>query len=230
MPPLEATLDRIRTLLDQADAFLIDYNGTLSHDEELCAELIDGVARDRLGLPVSRERYFSEFVGVTEEAVYARLVDEVGGSGHTPHDLFLEFNRRYLDRFRESSTITPGAAEFVRLAHARGKRLVLVTAASREVVVPVLEISGLGECFEGVIGLEDVATSKPRPDCYLLAVERLGLEKSQTVAFEDSRTGLTAATAAEVPTVAILGSLEPGAITAFTPHMIDGLNPDLLGA
>lgn len=230
MSPSTATLDDTRILLEQADAFLIDYNGTLSHDEELCAELIDAVAVDRLGLAVSRERYFSDFVGVTEEAVYTRLIEEVGGSECTPHDLFLEFNRRYLDRFRESSTITPGAFDFVQQAHARGKRIMLVTAASREVVLPALEIAGLQQYFEGVIGLEDVAVSKPRPDCYLLAVERLGIEKSRAVAFEDSRTGLTAATGAELPTVAIMGSLASEAIAGFTPHMVPGLHPELLEA
>ncbi|GAB2551159.1 HAD family hydrolase [Leucobacter ruminantium] len=230
MPQSYATLDDTRSLLEQADVLLLDYNGTLSNDEELCAELISEVSEDHLGLPVSRQRYFDEFAGVTEEAVYGRLTAEAGGADLTPYELMREFNRRYLERFRSNSTITREAADFVRTARTLGKRLMVVTAASREVVVPAVEIAGLGECFEGIVGLEDVAASKPTPECYLRAVEQLGAEPSRTVAFEDSRTGLTAALGAGLATVGILGSLDRESIGGFTPHIVDGLHPHLLEA
>jgi HAD superfamily hydrolase (TIGR01509 family) len=44
-----------------------------------------------------------------------------------------------------------------------------------------------------------VAAKKPAPDVYLLAVEKLGLDKSDTLVVEDSRNGLLAATAAGLP-------------------------------
>ena len=44
-----------------------------------------------------------------------------------------------------------------------------------------------------------VPAKKPAPDVYLLAVEKLGLGKSDTLVVEDSRNGLLAATAAGPP-------------------------------
>jgi HAD superfamily hydrolase (TIGR01509 family) len=41
-----------------------------------------------------------------------------------------------------------------------------------------------------------VAHKKPAPDIYLLAIERLGIDPSQTLAIEDSRNGLLAAVGA----------------------------------
>lgn len=224
------TLDATRSMLDRADVFLIDYNGTLSNDEELCAELISAIAEDHLGIAVSRERYFADFAGVTEEVVYARLTEETCGAESTPYELMLEFNRRYLERFRMQSTVTSEAVAFVHAAHARGKRLMVVTAASREVVVPAVEMAGLTGYLEGIIGLEDVSQSKPAPECYLQALERLRADPSRTVAFEDSRTGLTSARGAGLPIVGIRGSLDREALGAFTPHIVDRLHPALLAA
>ena len=44
-----------------------------------------------------------------------------------------------------------------------------------------------------------VPAKKPAPDIYLLAVDKLGLDKADTLVLEDSRNGLRAATAAGLP-------------------------------
>ena len=44
-----------------------------------------------------------------------------------------------------------------------------------------------------------VPAKKPAPDVYLLAVEKLGLDKADTLVVEDSRNGLRAAVAAGLP-------------------------------
>ena len=44
-----------------------------------------------------------------------------------------------------------------------------------------------------------VPAKKPAPDVYLLALEKLGLDKADTLVVEDSRNGLRAATAAGLP-------------------------------
>ena len=215
-------------LLDEAEVFLLDYNGTLSDDEELCSGLISAVAEDLLGITVSRERYFSEFAGVKEEEIYERLSAETGRSSLTPKALMDEFNRRYLASFTVESTITAEARSFVERTVALGKRVMLVTAASRDVVVPALEISGIGGYFSGIIGLEDVSETKPEPECYLQAVAALDADPARTVAFEDSRTGLSAALGAGLSAVGVLGTLDHDTLSTFTPHLVSGLNPGLL--
>ncbi|MFT7594712.1 MAG: HAD superfamily hydrolase (TIGR01509 family) [Paracoccaceae bacterium] len=41
-----------------------------------------------------------------------------------------------------------------------------------------------------------MAAKKPAPDVYLLALERMGLEPEQAMAFEDTRNGMLSARAA----------------------------------
>ena len=61
----------------------------------------------------------------------------------------------------------------------------------------------LHEFFETVVSGDDVRQSKPAPDCYLLAIERLGLPASDCIAIEDTEHGVNAATSAGVACLAI---------------------------
>ncbi len=50
--------------------------------------------------------------------------------------------------------------------------------------------------FDPMITCDDVTRAKPAPDCYALAIERLGVEASECVVVEDSLHGIQAARAA----------------------------------
>lgn len=223
-PASPATLSTVAA----ADAILLDFNGTLSDDELLLAELVAEIAADELGVRVSHERYFAEFAGFTEEYMFGILAAEAGMDAPDPDRLMHRFNERYLERTAEHSTITPAARGFVRAAQRAGKRLAVVTAASRDTVVPALRQAGLLDAFDAIVALEDVAASKPAPDCYLRALTELGVSAERAVAFEDSRTGIAAATGAQIETIAVLGSLDEGAAGALTPHVVPGLAAELL--
>ncbi len=51
----------------------------------------------------------------------------------------------------------------------------------------------LEKWFEGKVSAQEVARSKPEPDVFLLACERLGVEPSEAIVFEDSNAGCHAA-------------------------------------
>ena len=50
--------------------------------------------------------------------------------------------------------------------------------------------------LEGIVTADDVTRPKPATDLYALACERLGVEPSAAVAFEDSTVGVRSAKAA----------------------------------
>jgi beta-phosphoglucomutase-like phosphatase (HAD superfamily) len=54
------------------------------------------------------------------------------------------------------------------------------------------------------------ARTKPAPDLFLLAAERLGVEQTHCVAFEDSPNGVAAARAAGMVVVAVPGPMTAG--------------------
>jgi HAD superfamily hydrolase (TIGR01509 family) len=57
--------------------------------------------------------------------------------------------------------------------------------------------------FEIIVGAEDYVNSKPAPDAFLLAAERLGVEPRDCLVFEDTELGIEAATAAGMASIRV---------------------------
>lgn len=213
------------SILEASSALLIDFNGTLSDDEELLFELLQGIARDRLGIDVSRERYFAELVGHTEERMFREIAG--GGEDELIGRLVAQFNRGYLESVRTHRRVSEAAEAFVRESHARGKRVAVVTAASKSIVVPALSQIDLLDSIDAVVALEDVADSKPAPDCYLLALEALEVRPEEALAFEDSIAGATAAHRAGVRVVGVGPGMTAREPDPLVPRAIEALDPAL---
>lgn len=96
----------------------------------------------------------------------------------------------------------PGALELV--ARLRGRvPLALASNSPRKLVDAALESARLTEAFEVIVTSDDVASSKPAPDLYLLACERLGFAPAEVLALEDSAAGVASAKAAGLTCIAV---------------------------
>ena len=120
---------------------------------------------------------------------------------------FDEFNARfrgiYIDLIDAELAATDGAKRFVFESRKSGARLGVVSSAATWMVEKVLTKLDLQDAFDLVITQEDVARHKPDPEAYLLALSRLQVSARDTIVFEDSFAGLTAAAAAGCRCIAI---------------------------
>ncbi|MEZ5300394.1 MAG: HAD family phosphatase [Verrucomicrobiales bacterium] len=71
----------------------------------------------------------------------------------------------------------------------------------RDTVIKTMQAIGIADLFPVVVTQEDVTRSKPAPDLFLLAAERMGVPPAQCLVFEDSRLGIQAAEAAGMKAV-----------------------------
>tara|TARA_B100001248_G_scaffold262713_1_gene261360 strand:+ start:19331 stop:19975 length:645 start_codon:yes stop_codon:yes gene_type:complete len=69
----------------------------------------------------------------------------------------------------------------------------VATGNNRKGVHAILEAIGAADIFEIVISQDDVENSKPAPDIFLLAAERMGCAPKRCLVFEDSPSGIQAA-------------------------------------
>jgi beta-phosphoglucomutase-like phosphatase (HAD superfamily) len=83
--------------------------------------------------------------------------------------------------------------------------LAVVSGGKRDIVVRTLEAVGIADLFDTIVTADDVPTSKPAPDSYLLAVQRLGVDPARCLAYEDSSTGIDSARAAGIPVIDVRG-------------------------
>lgn len=86
--------------------------------------------------------------------------------------------------------------------------MALVTASKRPDVDEMFLKNGLGKFFKLLITRSDVKNSKPDPESYNLAVEKLGFAKEECLVFEDTLNGLRAAKAAGLTCFVIQGNTD----------------------
>jgi HAD superfamily hydrolase (TIGR01509 family) len=84
----------------------------------------------------------------------------------------------------------------------------VVSGSSRESVVNSLTAIGLLDRFDLIVGSEDYARSKPAPDAFLTAAEKLGVAPKDCLVFEDTSLGIQAATAAGMQSVRVPSPME----------------------
>ncbi len=180
-------------------AVIFDFNGTLSDDEPLLAELFAELAADLLGLTISREGYLETLAGFSDLEICTSLVTMAKISdtdGAIAKDLLAKKVAAYRRRVQLEPRISLGAAGFVREVAARVP-VALVTGAVHEEVDAAIEAAGIGDLFTAVIAGDDVTRGKPDPEGFLLAREKLNLAAiDPMIVFEDSAAGLRAVRAA----------------------------------
>jgi HAD superfamily hydrolase (TIGR01509 family) len=106
-----------------------------------------------------------------------------------------ERDRIYADLLRTNSCVVDGAEEVLRSLHGRF-RMGVVTSTRREHFEIAHSKSGLMTYLDFVIAHGDYRRSKPYPDAYMTALERIDLRPANCIVVEDSERGLAAATAA----------------------------------
>jgi len=79
----------------------------------------------------------------------------------------------------------------------------VVSGSTRQSIVNTLNAVHLLDRFDLLVGAEDYTRSKPAPDAFLVAAERLGVAARHCLVFEDTAIGIEAATAAGMASVRV---------------------------
>jgi HAD superfamily hydrolase (TIGR01509 family) len=179
-------------------AVLLDMDGTLVDSEHLTREVVEAFAQEHgaaeSGIPDERLH------GVTWHAIAADLEGRLGlpCSGD---DLHRRCHARWL---ASPPPPVPGVTRALRAARAAGLSLVLATSSHREAAETLLARPDFAGLFDASVTADDIQRSKPDPQIFLLAAERVGVPPAACLVFEDSLAGLRAAAAAGMASVAVL--------------------------
>jgi len=110
------------------------------------------------------------------------------------------------DRIIQNAPIeaVPGVAKFLETQKAKGMKFAMGTGNRIEATDFLLKKVGLREYFPFIITNKDVENSKPAPDIFLKAVEKLGLKPEECIVFEDAVNGVQAAKAGHMHCIALI--------------------------
>jgi HAD superfamily hydrolase (TIGR01509 family) len=103
----------------------------------------------------------------------------------------------------------PGVVDYLKEAKRLKLKLAIASSSTRAWVEPHARRIGVYHFFDHVVTREDVGPgrTKPNPDLFLTALDRLGVPKESAIVFEDSPNGVKAARQAGIFVVAVPNEL-----------------------
>jgi HAD superfamily hydrolase (TIGR01509 family) len=115
----------------------------------------------------------------------------------------------------------PGFEDYVKKLRTQGVKTAVVTSSNRIKMEAVYErhpeFKGL---FDAILTSEDFERSKPDPDCYLKAANRLEVSVKDSVVFEDSFNGLKSGKAAGMYVVGLATTNPAEAISPYADKVV----------
>ena len=97
----------------------------------------------------------------------------------------------------------PEVLEHIQMSHGKIP-FAVVSGSTRDSVTRSLKTLGILDRFDTLVCAGDYTKSKPNPEPFLIAAERLGVKPEDCLVFEDTEMGIQAATAAGMASVKVL--------------------------
>jgi beta-phosphoglucomutase len=191
-------------------AAIFDLDGTLIDSYDAHYEAWRSISATH-GVAVTVDDYYSHFGRRNEDLLRECWLR--AGKGELTLDEIVALDHEKEAAYRaivaNRFPIMDGARELVASLRADGFRTAVGSSGPPANVALAIEGLGLGGLslagggFDAVVTGRDVKRSKPDPECFLLAAERMSVPPSRCVVFEDAPAGIAAAKAAGMRCIAI---------------------------
>ncbi len=200
--------------LDTIKAIIFDAEGVVV-DTELLWDKSQIEVLGKRGLLYNREYLKPRMVGQTL-LVGAQLIIDYYGLNESPQELAKERQHIIQDLFETEIGFIDGFLSFVKLLRTEGYSFSIATAMSKELMVKVEKKLSLKEIFKDhIYFIQDVGNkSKPAPDVFLLAANKLNVNPANCLVIEDAPHGIEAANRA--------GMVSIGLTTTFSKRHLSG--------
>ena len=133
------------------------------------------------------------------------------------------FKKRYTEKL---IPMKAGVVELLEYLKEQGIRIGLASSTRKDIVERELADAGILHYFESVTGGDVVKISKPNPEIYLIACDKMQVPPQECFAIEDSFNGIRAAQAAGMRPVMVPDIVQP---TDEIRQMAETVCSDLFG-
>lgn len=117
----------------------------------------------------------------------------------------------------------PGVLELIPELKSTGFKLAIATSSQKPNMEFVIDKFNLSPHFDAAVCAADITHSKPHPEIFLKAAERLGVEPAECYAIEDSLNGVRSAKSAGMNVIGLTGTF-PRKSLQEADRVIDGFD------
>lgn len=172
----------------QLKLILLDFDGTLVDTKDANAgAYIEALAE--VGIAVNKQEYLDKYFGM-------RCIEFMRCVGLQNDDEIRAVRRRkielYPNYFHTVRLNTP-LWEWCQMMRRLGAKVWIVSTGHIDNITNVMRYLNIKDGIDGIISGDDVERPKPYPDCFLKAMDIVGVTPSETIIFEDSVYGLQSA-------------------------------------
>ena len=181
-------------------ALLFDLDGVLIDSETYYVKKDLKWMKD-LGYNLKEEDiYFTIGASYTEQLKMFRGLVNNSITIEETDRLVQEYIKKYPMNIEE--LIIPDAVDLMKYAKAKGLKVAVCSSSSPKEIKNVLDAAKITDLPDIILSGHDFTNSKPDPEIYLHAVEKLKVKKDECIILEDSYYGILAGVRAGIYTVA----------------------------
>lgn len=188
-------------------SWIFDMDGVIFDSENLYLSCCEEEA-ERLGME-NIEETVRRCIGVTTEVTEAILLETYQDAAlvrRFRENTAALFRKKYQDG---QLKIRTGVRELLQTLKDAGARMAIASSTQTEIVRSEIREAGLLDFFDVIVGGDQAPRSKPNPDIFLKAAERLEAKPEDCVVVEDSYHGIRAAKAAGMTAIMVPDLLAP---------------------
>lgn len=220
-------------------AIIFDFDGVIADTEPLHYAALRAVLSAELGIALSRDDYYAEYLGYDDRGCFRAALAAHGHriSPDLIDALVQKKGQAFLAALGQELHLFPGVRELIEAA-GRHYRLGIASGALRHEIELILEQGGLRKAFSSITSAEDVSQGKPAPEPFLRAMAALTaidplrpLCPADCLVIEDSLPGIRGALAAGMKVLAVANTHAIEDLTeahAVTPSLEQVRIPELI--
>jgi sugar-phosphatase len=180
---------------------IFDMDGLLIDSEPLWGKAMEEVFAG-MDIVLQPELYIHT-TGLRTSEVVDHWYHHFGWTGKTPTQVTEEIVNLVTEKILQQGAAMEGLEYILRFFHERGFKIGLASSSPMTLIQAVLKYLHITAYFQAVYSAEHEEYGKPHPAVYLACARELGSQPGECIVFEDSVTGLIAAKAARMKTVAV---------------------------
>ena len=195
--------------MSRFDAVIFDMDGVIV-DSEPIHEMSFLELWQEMGYGDNHGIHFPDFYGRSDRVLWETFIEK-----HHPPQPIEELlglrEERLVQMLRDKQPIFDGIPTLVRRL-AKHLPLAIASGSVHRIINEVLAMRDLRRYFCCTASSEDVANSKPEPDVFLLAAERLNVKPASCCVIEDTVAGVIAGKAAGMTVMGITNTFKSEAL------------------